>query len=150
MKLSSLVDSIDGRRSCEDCFPQNSAGVRMASVVGFTLVSSALRGICNLPFRWLQVSGQLGSILIFFPLSVAGVRMASVVVVGAKCGQFTIQSIEGSHARCVCSCGVERVVRSAHLRSGHTTSCGCRKAKAHARACKPDKRGVSLRREYSG
>ena len=76
--------------------------------------------------------------------------MASVVVVGAKCGQFTVLSIDGSHARCVCSCGVERVVRSAHLRSGHTTSCGCRKAKAHARACKPDKRGLSLRREYSG
>jgi hypothetical protein len=31
--------------------------------------------------------------------------------------------------RCVCDCGAERVVRSVHLRSGHTASCGCGREK---------------------
>lgn len=31
---------------------------------------------------------------------------------------------------CSCSCGNFRVVREQHLRSGHTTSCGCRRAKS--------------------
>ena len=30
-----------------------------------------------------------------------------------------------SRWRCECECGNEKVVRSAHLRSGKTTSCGC-------------------------
>lgn len=31
------------------------------------------------------------------------------------------------HIRCRCSCGTECTVRASDLRSGHTTSCGCRR-----------------------
>lgn len=33
----------------------------------------------------------------------------------------------GRHWRCLCDCGNHTVVRTSHLTSGHTVSCGCRK-----------------------
>lgn len=46
---------------------------------------------------------------------------------------------DGRHWRCLCDCGNYKIVRTSHLTSGHTVSCGCRKEevkkeihKAHA------------------
>jgi hypothetical protein len=50
---------------------------------------------------------------------------------GQKFGRLTVKEWAGSDKhqkilwRCVCECGNERVVPTAHLRSGHTSSCGC-------------------------
>ena len=35
--------------------------------------------------------------------------------------------------KCICDCGVEKSVASANLRSGHTTSCGCKRAETEAK-----------------
>ncbi|WP_251315796.1 AP2 domain-containing protein [Flintibacter muris] len=49
---------------------------------------------------------------------------------GQKYGKLTVltpaERINGRTAwRCRCDCGQEKVVRTSHLRDGHTTSCGC-------------------------
>jgi hypothetical protein len=45
-----------------------------------------------------------------------------------KFGRLTPKEYVGNrHWRCICDCGTERTVQGMHLRSGHTTSCGCRK-----------------------
>jgi hypothetical protein len=62
---------------------------------------------------------------------------------GQKFGRLTpLESVGNRHWRCACDCGAERDVQSKHLRTGHTTSCGCYKVDAaigkirhgHARA----------------
>lgn len=50
---------------------------------------------------------------------------------GAKFGRLTVitfdhMDIHGQpHWLCECSCGTKITVRASHLKSGHTTSCGC-------------------------
>ena len=49
---------------------------------------------------------------------------------GRRFGRLTVLSfcdVKSSNARwlCICDCGRERVVAACHLKSGHTTSCGC-------------------------
>lgn len=57
------------------------------------------------------------------------------VAVGQKFGGLTAierapnDSSGRTRFRCMCSCGKEHIARVADLRSGHTKSCGCRRAK---------------------
>ncbi len=58
-------------------------------------------------------------------------------LIGQRYGRLTVlgpaPSIGGRTAwRCRCDCGQERVVKTCHLRSGHTTSCGCARSCAGA------------------
>ena len=52
---------------------------------------------------------------------------------GMNFGRLTVIERRGSDKQgkalwlCKCECGNEVIVRSNHLRSGNTTSCGCRK-----------------------
>jgi hypothetical protein len=50
-------------------------------------------------------------------------------LVGEIFGRFTIISIfrkdKATFANCLCECGKEKVVSLAHLKTGHTKSCGC-------------------------
>lgn len=54
-----------------------------------------------------------------------------VDMTGLKIGRLTvIESVKSSTANCAlwkckCECGNETIVRSTHIRSGHTVSCGC-------------------------
>lgn len=54
-------------------------------------------------------------------LDLSGNRYGSLTVIGPA------ENIGDRTAwRCRCDCGRESVVKTAHLRSGHTTSCGCK------------------------
>lgn len=45
---------------------------------------------------------------------------------GDKFGRLTLlEKMDGYKWRCRCECGTERIVRSCHLVTGHTQSCGC-------------------------
>jgi hypothetical protein len=51
--------------------------------------------------------------------------------IGEKYGRLTVRELHSRRGNkklffCVCDCGAERVVQDSNLRSGHTTSCGCR------------------------
>lgn len=65
--------------------------------------------------------------------------MSVLDVTGNKFGRLTVigrserKSPAGALWRCVCECGGETVTTSLKLRSGHTTSCGCRKVEACSR-----------------
>jgi hypothetical protein len=59
------------------------------------------------------------------------------VHVGERYGRLTVLELaterdnrKNRHWRCKCDCGAIRVVRSNHLRSGDTVSCGCHAADA--------------------
>lgn len=45
--------------------------------------------------------------------------------IGAVFGKWRVVSRERGGWRCVCACGTERKIKSNHLTSGHTKSCGC-------------------------
>lgn len=47
---------------------------------------------------------------------------------GQRYGRLVAISYQYKHQwLCKCDCGAEAVVRSGHLHSGNTTSCGCRR-----------------------
>lgn len=47
---------------------------------------------------------------------------------GLAFGRLTVIAFAGSNRwHCQCECGSQRIVRGVHLRSGHTSSCGCRR-----------------------
>jgi hypothetical protein len=57
-----------------------------------------------------------------------------IPMVGRSFGQLEVlgqapgpQGAKEAHYLCQCACGGETVIRGGHLRSGHTTSCGCEK-----------------------
>ncbi len=58
-------------------------------------------------------------------------KKVRIDLTGKSFGRLTV--VEYSHTnkhgvamwKCKCDCGNERIVAGAHLRSGHTTSCGC-------------------------
>jgi hypothetical protein len=58
---------------------------------------------------------------------------------GQKFGQVTVIRLDGMRKRqtywmCLCDCGRETSINAWHLRSGRTTSCGCRRTvHGHAR-----------------
>lgn len=56
--------------------------------------------------------------------------MKRLDLTGQKYGRLTVQSFAETgkkiiHWKCLCECGGENVVSTTHLRSGHTSSCGC-------------------------
>ena len=57
--------------------------------------------------------------------------MRTAKLIGATYGKLTVISRDGGYKnatwKCRCDCGKETVVPTCHLRSGHTTSCGCNK-----------------------
>lgn len=57
--------------------------------------------------------------------------MRTVKLIGSAYGKLTVLSRDGGYKnatwKCRCDCGKETVVSTCHLRSGHTTSCGCNK-----------------------
>jgi hypothetical protein len=74
---------------------------------------------------------------------------------GNKYGRLTVVSRaknQGTRAAwyCQCSCGAEIVVSGKHLRSGHTSSCGCYRAEVTAPSQGKDniKHGMARTREY--
>lgn len=75
-----------------------------------------------------------------------GANMTPVAedLTGKRCGQLTVLHRDGSLHRfaawaCRCDCGNVVRVTSAHLKTGHTQSCGCRKAKNHRTHGRSDK-----------
>ena len=54
-------------------------------------------------------------------------------LVGKRFGNLIVESLVGKDKysnkmwKCKCDCGNYTIVRQGHLRSGHTTSCGCNK-----------------------
>ena len=51
---------------------------------------------------------------------------------GKKFGHLTVIEYVGkSKWKCQCDCGAVRIVQTAHLTTGHTLSCGCRKKYNH-------------------
>lgn len=56
-----------------------------------------------------------------------GQRHGSLVVLG-EAPAIHVAKWRVRMARCRCDCGAETIVRLDYLRSGHTTSCGCRRA----------------------
>lgn len=56
------------------------------------------------------------------PGAVFGLLTVIEVLTGEEAGRAG----EGSFARVRCACGVRKKVRTKHLRSGSTMSCGCR------------------------
>lgn len=75
--------------------------------------------------------------------------MKVINLTGQKFGLLTViervpgnnPSNRNSRWRCSCECGGKTITTSQHLRTGHTTSCGCRKrekyALKHGKAMKP-------------
>lgn len=58
-----------------------------------------------------------------------------ISIVGNKYGKLTVVSYAGTRGtrnywECLCDCGGRCVVEKGHLRSGHTTSCGCASSRA--------------------
>lgn len=58
-------------------------------------------------------------------------RAARLNWIGERYGRLTVRKFHSRRGHkklfvCVCDCGTERVVYDSNLRSGHTTSCGCR------------------------
>lgn len=58
--------------------------------------------------------------------------MKRAELLGQRFGRLTVIACEGSknnqiHWLCRCDCGGETIASTAHLRSGHTQSCGCLK-----------------------
>lgn len=78
---------------------------------------------------------------------------------GTRFGRLTVVAEGRTRAgrramTCVCACGQEKVVSTGHLRSGHTTSCGClhRELAAELARTNPliaEYRASDLRREQS-
>jgi len=61
-----------------------------------------------------------------------------------KFGRLTVVARHrGKYWRCLCDCGVERVVPSDRLKSGHTASCGC--LRSEMRVTKNSKHGGGKR-----
>lgn len=63
--------------------------------------------------------------------------MKLIDITGARFGRLVAQSRaenSGHHLRwlCLCDCGQSSTVSSSHLKSGHTTSCGCAASEAVA------------------
>lgn len=66
---------------------------------------------------------------------------AARALVGKRFGSLTVVAplsaakvgLPGLHYLCRCDCGRQCRVRADHLKSGHTTSCGCRSGKRRAR-----------------
>lgn len=78
-----------------------------------------------------------------------------VDLTGKKYGRLTVvgpaSSRLGPHRRweCVCRCGRKSTVSGAHLRSGNTTSCGCRKRETQRELpALTTKHGGAASREY--
>lgn len=47
-------------------------------------------------------------------------------MVGQRFGRLTVlEYLKNSEWKCLCDCGNETIVKTAHLRDGHTQSCGC-------------------------
>jgi hypothetical protein len=77
---------------------------------------------------------------------------ALIDLTGKKFGQLTVLRRSAVRDRfavwyCVCDCGYATEVASGHLRSGHTQSCGCRKAGNHRTHGRSDK--VNRDRTYT-
>jgi len=56
-------------------------------------------------------------------------------MIGRQFGRLTVLAPDGRRGkdltyRCLCECGAETVIQGNNLRSGHTTSCGCRQSEA--------------------
>ena len=81
--------------------------------------------------------------------------MGAVIDISGKCfGRLKVlglSRIEGqARWSCLCRCGNETEVPGHDLRSGHTTSCGCRKAEATSLAKKTHGRtGSTLYRTWA-
>lgn len=68
----------------------------------------------------------------------AKTRAKSLIIdlTGQKFGQLTVLSYvdmpnkKGSYWECLCSCGNKKIVSSKNLKTGKTTSCGCKKIKS--------------------
>lgn len=72
---------------------------------------------------------------------------------GRRYGRLTVLGFAGKHGkgqfihwRCLCDCGLEKIVRGTSLTNGHTTSCGCLWKERTRKAC--TKHGKSRTREY--
>lgn len=71
-------------------------------------------------------------------------RSPAVPEVGTKFGHWTFISMDGaSRYQVQCCCGVTRTVRAQDVRTGHSTSCGCR-----GKGFTPTTCGSSLRRKH--
>jgi hypothetical protein len=54
-------------------------------------------------------------------IDLTGKRFSKLLVIDRTAGSTR----QGAFWRTVCDCGGEAIVKSSHLRSGHSTSCGC-------------------------
>jgi hypothetical protein len=54
-------------------------------------------------------------------IDLTGKRFGKLLVIARTAGNTR----QGAFWRCLCDCGGETIVKSSHLRRGHTTSCGC-------------------------
>src|SRR2546429_188338 len=64
--------------------------------------------------------------------------------------EFAFSKNSNAHWACSCSCGGAKVVAACHLKSGHTTSCGCAQKEAVSLASSTHRESVSTgnSREY--
>jgi hypothetical protein len=57
-------------------------------------------------------------------IDMSGQRISKLVVTGYAGSKFRGRSAKASW-HCLCDCGARLIVVGAHLREGHTKSCGC-------------------------
>lgn len=67
-------------------------------------------------------------------------------IVGKKFNMLTVLAKIGEFHRCRCDCGVEKAVRTDHIKTGHTKSCGCHNKSVIESKRKPPKPKVEKAR----
>lgn len=56
-------------------------------------------------------------------------RFGNLVVISESHDYISPKGYKKKMWKCICDCGLETTVMGSHLKSGHTTSCGCQKLK---------------------
>lgn len=90
-----------------------------------------------------------------------GEKRRKIDLAGRQFARWTVEAFDGIENRrtmwrCRCACGEVRIIRSDHLRSGLTKSCGCWKVEdlavrvSHGRQYSPTRRHHPLEAIYSG